>query len=116
MSDEFALEAMLRFESLGIGAVEIGRAVLLRSLVLAREHGLTMYGATYLAVSEATDAPLLTLDEGLERAAAAMGLDRDGGTTQVSERPAAYQDGPVDLTSLAAIGAAIAEMRRQDAS
>ena len=113
MTDEFALEAMLRAEALGVDVIEIDRPIRLRALTLAREHGLTMYDATYLAVSEAAHAPLLTLDRRLEQAARSMGLGREGGNCQVSEPTARYEDRPANTTSLAAIGAAVAEMRKQ---
>lgn len=111
MPDEFALEAMLRIETFGIELVEVSRPVRLRALALAREHGLTMYDAVYLTVAEATAAPLLTLDGQLARAAESMGLGREG-NGRVSEPRASYPGRAVDLTSLAAIGAALAEMRR----
>jgi len=113
MSDEFALEAMLRAEALRIESVEFGRPLRLRALHLARAHGLSMYDAAYLAVAEAASAPLLTLDRRLEQAATSMGMGRESGDSQVSEPAAPYGDKPVDMTSLAAIGAALAEMRKE---
>jgi len=115
MADEFALEAMLRTEALRIESLELGRPLRLRALTLARTHGLSMYDAAYLAVAETVDAPLLTLDQRLERAARSMSLARPGLDDQhgVSEPSAPYGDQPVDTTSLAAIGAALAEMRKQ---
>jgi predicted nucleic acid-binding protein len=112
MADEFALEAMLRTETFGIEVVDISRPIRFRALALAREHELTMYDATYLTVAEVTETSLLTLDARLERAAASMGLGRDGGS-KVSEPSAPFGDRPADTTSLAAIGAALAEMRRE---
>ena len=114
VTDAFALEAMLRAESLPIATVEIGRPLRLRALQLGRAHALTMYDATYLAAAEATSASLLTLDAELERAATGLGLGREGGPRRASEPAARYGDTQGDRTSLAAIGAAIAEMRRQD--
>ena len=113
ISDERALDGLLRIDALGIEAVEVGPPLRLRALQLAREHGLTMYDASYLAVAEAARAPLLTLDTRLEQAAASMGLGREGGTGRVSEPAAPYRREDVDTSSLAAIGAALAEMRRQ---
>jgi hypothetical protein len=72
-----------------------------------------MYDATYLAVAEAVGAPLLTLDTRLERAAGSMGLGREGGGRRVSEPSVPYGRQSVDATSLAAIGQAISEMRRE---
>jgi predicted nucleic acid-binding protein len=113
MADEVALEAMLRAEAFGIELVETDRPIRLRTLTLARQHRLTMYDALYLAVAETLGAPLLTLDVPLERAADSMGLGRGGGDTRIGEPPVGYGDRPVDTTSLAAIGAALAEMREQ---
>ena len=111
MSDEHALEAMLRIDALDIEEVELHRPVRVRALQLARAHRLTMYDSTYLAVAEAVDAPLLTLDHRLDRAVVTMGLGR-AGSRGVSEPAARYgEDRPVDRTAVAAIGAALAEMR-----
>lgn len=114
IGDEFALEAMLKAEALTIQEVPIDRPIRLRALTLARAHGLTMYDATYLAVAEATRCVLLTLDAHLDRAAMSMGLGRDEGPARVSEDQCdRYGDRPADETSMAAIGAALAEMRRE---
>lgn len=113
VGDEFALEAMLRAEALPITPVDIGRPMRLRALQLGREHGLTMYDATYLAVAESAEARMLTLDSQLHDAAVALGLGREGGPRRVSEPAAPYGDRPVDRTSIAAIGAALAEMRKE---
>jgi predicted nucleic acid-binding protein len=112
MSDELALEGMLRIDSFRIRPVDLDRPLWLRCLHLAREHGLTMYDATYLAVAEAHASPLLTLDRRLEQAARDMGLGPEG-DERVSEPAAPYGDRPVDRTSIAAIGAALAEMRKE---
>ena len=115
VGDESALEAMLRAERIGIEEVPFDRPIRLRALTLARAHGLSMYDATYLAAAEATGTRLLTLDTRLERASYRMGLSREGGHGGVSEPVASYDERPVDLTSLAAIGRALAEMRREHA-
>ena len=113
MTDEQALDAMLRVEAIGIETVELQRPIRLRAVQLGREHQLSMYDATYLAVAESTRAPLLTLDAELERAAKTMGLGRPG-HGRVPEPVAPYGDKrPVDQASIAAIGAALAEMRRE---
>ena len=83
------------------------------ALQLGRQHGLTMYDATYLAVEESAEARMLTLDSQLHDAAVVMGLGRDGGPRRISEPAAPYGDRPVDRTSIAAIGAALAEMRKE---
>lgn len=72
-----------------------------------------MYDAAYLAVAEATRTPLLTLDQRLERAAQAMGLGPGSDTRRISEPSTPYGDRVVDQQSIAAIGAALAEMRKE---
>ena len=113
ITDERAVEGMLQADALGIATVEVGLPLRLRAIQLARDHGLTMYDATYLAVAEATKAPLFTLDQRLERASVAIGLGREGGIGRISEPSARYDTRNADMTSLAAIGAALAEMRKQ---
>lgn len=113
IGDELALEAMLKTEALAIEEVPVDRPVRLRALTMARAHGLTMYHATYLAVAEATRCGLLTLDAHLDRAATGMGLGREDGPTRVSEPPATYGGREVDTMSMAVIGAALADMRRE---
>jgi predicted nucleic acid-binding protein len=116
ITDEQALDGMLRLETFGIQTVETGPPLRLRALQLAREKRLTMYDATYLAVAEATHAPLMTLDVQLERAAASMGLNRPGGLGRISEPEAEYGQAPTDHVSLAALGATLAELRKRYAS
>lgn len=113
IGDEFALDAMLQTEVLQIEEVPQGRPLRLRALTLARAHGLSMYDATYLAAAEATDCRLLTLDATLDRAATAMGLGREEGPARTSEPTATYGDRPIDTVSMADIGSALAEMRRE---
>ncbi|TCQ27582.1 PIN domain-containing protein [Rhizobium sp. PP-CC-3G-465] len=43
-------------------------------LPLAREHGLTIYDATYLEIAARRGLPLATRDKALSRAAKAMGI------------------------------------------
>lgn len=113
LGDAFALEAMLRAEALPIASVDVGRPIRWRAILLGREHGLTMHDATYLAVAEAAGTALLTLDHRLDDAAAAMGLQRARGPGGISEPSSPYGDANAERTSLAAIGATLAAMRRQ---
>ncbi len=113
MTDEQAMDGMLRIDALGIETIQLSPPLRLRALQLARQKRLTMYDATYLAVAEAARAPLFTLDARLERAAASMGLNRQGGISRASEPEASYGQEPRDPVSLAAIGAALAELRKQ---
>lgn len=111
VSDERALEGMLRVDALPIEVIEVDRPQRLRALQLARQYDLTIYDAVYLAVADGAGAPLATLDRELQRAAQAMGLGRDGASSRTSEAALTYAATPGDLGSLAAIGAALAEMR-----
>jgi predicted nucleic acid-binding protein len=45
-----------------------------QALGLARAHGLTAYGAAYLALAARERAPLATLDDGLRDAARRVGV------------------------------------------
>ncbi len=111
MTDERALEGMLRVDALPIEVIEVDRPQRLRALQLARQYDLTIYDAVYLAVADAARAPLVTLDRELEQAAQEMGLGRDGESSRASEVALTYGGAPVDLGSITAIGAALAEMR-----
>ncbi|MGD8684646.1 MAG: type II toxin-antitoxin system VapC family toxin [Chloroflexota bacterium] len=116
-SDERALEALVQqAEAIGIQLVETTRPLRLRALVLARQHRLTMYDALYPAVAEAAGAPLFTLDDRLARATDSMGLGHEGERGRISEPSVPHLDRPVDTTSLAAIGRAIAQMPREPSS
>lgn len=113
IGDEFALDAMLQAEVLRIEEVPQSRPLRLRALTLARAHDLSMYDAIYLATAEATRCRLLTLDERLDQAATSMGLGREDGPARVSEPAATYAGHPVDTLSMAGIGRALSEMRRE---
>jgi predicted nucleic acid-binding protein len=113
IGDEFALDAMLQAEVLRIEEVPQSRPLQLRALTLARAHHLSMHEAMYLAAAEATRCRLLTLDGRLDHAATSMGLGREDGPAQVSEPAEGYAGHPVDTLSMAYIGRALAEMRRE---
>ena len=61
--------AIRELDELGIETVAPDRPLLLASLDLAAIHGISAYDAAHLALAEAADARLLTLDLGLARAA-----------------------------------------------
>jgi predicted nucleic acid-binding protein len=50
------------------------RDILPRAAQIARAHGLTVYDALFLSLAEAKNAPLVTADHALGKAASAMGL------------------------------------------
>lgn len=110
LTDDQATDGMLRLDALGLEPIDVQRPLQLQALLLARETGLTMYDAIYLAVAVASGMPLATLDRSLDAAAAVRGLSHGSGPTRVAEQAARYAQ-PVDAVSLAAIGAALAGLR-----
>lgn len=63
------LGAIAELDGLGLRTVQLGRGGLLDSVALMIEHRLTAYDASYLALSHAVNADLLTLDRQLAEAA-----------------------------------------------
>ena len=109
LSDEQALEGLLRLQSLGFTTLELDQALQLRALQLARARGLTTYDALYLALADSLDALLATLDLELSTEAARIGRAYPPGRRRaIRERPASYA---ADRASLAALGARLAELR-----
>jgi predicted nucleic acid-binding protein len=109
LSDEQALEGLVRLQALGLETLDSDQALHLRAVQLARAHALTTYDALYLALADALDAPLATLDGRLATAAATMARRFPPETRRaVRERPARDAS---DGTSLAALGARLAELR-----
>lgn len=96
--DEFAPET-----------VPIDRALLLLALERALGHGLAVYDAAYLALAEAQDADLLTLDVALARAAGPRALVV--GLRRLSEAPAPYETRTKEAV-WARYGAYLAELRK----
>lgn len=66
---EEIVEAVATLDGLGLTTVDAGRSGLLSVIDATVEHRLTAYDATYLALAEALDAELLTLDRDLAAAA-----------------------------------------------
>jgi predicted nucleic acid-binding protein len=116
LSDEQAMEGILRLEALGLETIRIDAPLRLRALQLARDTGLTVYDASYLALADATDAQLATLDARLEKAAASDGRRAGDGPRRVSDGDAAYGAPAPDAVSLARLGATLSELRRRYAS
>ena len=109
LTDERALEGLLRLQALGFTTLDADQALLLRALQLARLHDLTTYDALYLALADAIHAPVATLDRALARAATRAGRSHPHTSRhRVSEDRARYAPDPV---SLAALGARLAELR-----
>ena len=109
LTDEQALEGLVRVQALGITTLESDPALHLRSLQLARAHGLSTYDALYLALADALDVSLATLDDRLAAAASSEARHYPPESRHaVREQPARYA---VDSMSLAALGARLAELR-----
>jgi predicted nucleic acid-binding protein len=112
LSDEQALEGLLRVEALGFMDVALDAPLRLRALALARSHHLTTYDSVYLALADSLGARLATLDGRLGVAAAELGLlHAPLPTRRLAEPRALYGARPPDPISLAALGARLAELR-----
>ena len=75
---------MLRLDALGLETIEVDAPLRLRALQLARETGLTMYDATYLALADATGSDLATLGRALTSTATSLGRNAAAGAEQIS--------------------------------
>jgi predicted nucleic acid-binding protein len=88
---EDVIDAIRLLDQFGMESSPIDRPVLLLALDRAIGHGLTVYDAAYLALAEAAEADLLTLDTDL---AAAVGsranLRQVRGTRRTSETRGTY--------------------------
>jgi predicted nucleic acid-binding protein len=115
MSDEQAMDGLLRIESLGIETIELDRPLRLLALQLARATRLTVYDAAYIALAGSLSSPLATLDQALGTAAATRGLGHPGKGVQLAEDPARYGS-KSDVVSLAAIGVGLADLRKRYAT
>jgi predicted nucleic acid-binding protein len=83
-------EAVHVLDRLDPQTVDLDRPTLLSVLDLVERHGLTSYDATYLALADAIDGELLTLDRALRAAAGPRAVSIDG-RRRLSETPAPYQ-------------------------
>jgi predicted nucleic acid-binding protein len=116
--DPGPLAEMIReLDVVAIETVEIDRPLLLLTLDRMAVHGLSAYEAAYLALAEAVDGRLLTLDERLAEAAGDRAVPLEGAApTRLAERRAPYRPGP-GLGAVPGFGAYLAEVRRRaDAS
>ena len=75
LTDEDAAMAAEALCRVPIRSVEVPTAESSRAAFrLARHHGLSLYDTSYLELSKRLQAPLSTLDKGLEKAALAEGI------------------------------------------
>lgn len=83
-------EAVHVLDRLDPQTVDLDRPTLLSVVDLVERHGLTTYDATYLALADAVDGDLLTLDRALRAAAGPRAITPDG-RHRLSETPAVYE-------------------------
>jgi predicted nucleic acid-binding protein len=110
-SPEQVVAELMAIDGLEIESIRIDRPLLLFALDLQHRHGLSAYDAVYLALAEAENARLLTLDARLATAAGprAIGLPAFG-PHHAAEASAAYRAEPVDW---ARFGPYLARLRAQ---
>ena len=109
------VEAVRELDELGIETVAPDRPVVLAALDLAATRGISAYDAAHLAMADAADAEILTLDRGLARAA---------GTRAAIHPPAGTREEPAPDATHAAVpapdwarhGRYLAELRRAAAT
>jgi predicted nucleic acid-binding protein len=113
-------EALHELDQLAVETVEVDRPLLLSATTLLAGHRLTAYDALYLALAEARDARLATLDRELAAAAGgrAIRLEDAGPPRRLAEQRAAYG---APVTTAAAdpgrwpgFGAYLAELRARE--
>ena len=110
-SPEDVVDAFRATDDLGIETIHTDRPTLLLVLDLQHRHGLSAYDAVYLALAQAENARLLTLDVRLATAAGIRAIQLAGrGPRQVSETAAGYSVEPVDW---ARFGSYLAQLRAE---
>jgi hypothetical protein len=91
------VEALREVDDFDLESVRLDRPLLLATLDLQAQFDLSAYEAAYLALADAEDAQLLTLDVELARAAGDRAVRIPGaGRRRLSEEPAPYGREPVD--------------------
>jgi predicted nucleic acid-binding protein len=87
---EVVVEAIRELDELELTTVQLDRPTLLLALDQAARSGLTACDAVYLALAEAADLDLLTLDVRLAAAAGPRAVTLDRGGHDAREAPAPY--------------------------
>jgi len=96
-SPELVVQAFRSLDELEIESIRIERPVLLLALDVQHRHGLSAYDAIYLALAQAENGRLLTLDMRLAAAAGARAIRVDGmNPRHLGEEPATYSGEPID--------------------
>lgn len=110
---EDVIDAIRLLDQFALERSPIDRPVLLLALDRAIGHGLTAYDAAYLALAEAADAELLTLDASLAAAAGSRATSRPArGSRRTNERRGTYGSRPRS-NPWARHGQLLADLRRQ---
>lgn len=107
------VEAVRELDELGLETVNAGRPMVLAAMDLAVTHGLSAYDAAHLALADAADVPLLTLDARLADAAGARAAIRPRPLAREEPSPYGAAQPPPDW---ARHGRYLAELRRAAAS
>jgi predicted nucleic acid-binding protein len=105
------VQALRELDELGIETIPPDRPMLLAALDLAASRTISAYDAAHLALAEAADASLLTLDERLAAAAGARAAISPGPGTH-EERAAYESDVRAPSPDWARHGRYLAELRR----
>jgi predicted nucleic acid-binding protein len=87
---EVVVEAIRELDELDLTTMHLDRPTLLLALDQATRSGLTAYDAAYLALAEAGDMDLLTLDARLAAVAGPRAVALDRRPHRASEAPAPY--------------------------
>jgi hypothetical protein len=107
------VEAIRDVDELEVRTVGLDRRLLLHTVDQMIRHGLSAHDAAYLALAEAVDGRLLTLDQRLAEAAGERAAPLEGaGPTRLAERRAPYGPGP-GIGAVPGFGAYLAELRRR---
>ncbi len=94
---EEVVEMLRDIDEFSVESVRLDRALVLGAIDLQHRHRLSAYDAMYLALAEAEDARLLTLDRRLAEAAGERAVRLDGTPPRrLAEEPAAYGRAAMD--------------------
>lgn len=109
---ERMLATVHRLDSFGIQTVDSSRPMLIQVIDRVERHGLTPYDAMYLALADAVDGQLATLDRRLATAAGSRAL-LFGDGRRLHEAPAVYQH-DVTWPNYKGASAYLAQLRAED--
>jgi hypothetical protein len=108
------VDAIRVLDQLGLKTASVDRPLLLLAVDHMVTHDLTAYDAGYLALAEAADGQLVTLDQRLATAAGARALPTPtGGYRRAREAAASYNVDPKASQVWARYGELLAELRRR---